>query len=83
MILWNERAEATETTRANLAVYLDDAWWTPALDCGLLPGIERDRLLANGEIAERVITRADVVRARALATLSSLRGWRPAVLVDP
>jgi para-aminobenzoate synthetase/4-amino-4-deoxychorismate lyase len=83
VILWNERGEVTETTRANLAVLLEGRWWTPALECGLLPGIERARLLESGELRERVITRVDVERATALATLSSLRGWRKAVLVAP
>ena len=83
VILMNEREEVTETTRANLAVLIDGTWWTPQLECGLLPGIERGRLLEAGELRERVIRRSDLTRATALATLSSLRGWRTAVLVAP
>jgi para-aminobenzoate synthetase / 4-amino-4-deoxychorismate lyase len=78
VVLTNERGEVTETTRANLAVYVDGQWGTPPLDCGLLPGIERARLLATGQLVERVMTVDDLRNAEAVATLSSLRGWRRA-----
>jgi para-aminobenzoate synthetase / 4-amino-4-deoxychorismate lyase len=78
VVLVNERGEVTETTRANLAVRIDDRWWTPSLDCGLLPGIERARLLRTGHLTERVVTVEQLRHAASVATLSSLRGWRPA-----
>lgn len=78
VILVNERGEVTETTRANLAVHLDGQWYTPPLDCGLLPGVERAHRLAEGQLVERVITVGDLHRAEGIATLSSLRGWRTA-----
>ncbi len=78
VVLVNERGEITETTRANLAVRLAGQWQTPALHCGLLPGIERARLLAAGALTERVMTVDDLREAEAVATLSSLRGWRAA-----
>ncbi len=71
----------TETTRANLAVQLDGRWWTPARTCGLLAGIERGHLLSQAVLAERWLTVADLQRATGLATMSSLRGWREAVLI--
>ena len=77
----NERGEVTETTIANLAVRLGGGWWTPALACGLLPGVERARLLRIGDLTERIITVADVASADELAVVSSLRGWRRAMLV--
>jgi para-aminobenzoate synthetase/4-amino-4-deoxychorismate lyase len=82
VILVNEADEVTETSRANLAVLIDGEWFTPALRCGLLPGIERGRLLDEGRLVERVITRSMCECAPALATLSSLRGWRDAILVS-
>ena len=78
VVLVNERSELTETTRANLAVCLRGQWCTPPLDCGLLPGIERARLIASGRLIEKVITVEDLHRAEGAATLSSLRGWRAA-----
>ncbi len=81
VILVNERGEVTETTRATLAVRLGDQWCTPPLRCGLLPGIQRARDLADGRLVERVITVDDLLGAHSVATLSSLRGWRAARVV--
>lgn len=81
-VLYNERGEVTETTIANLVVRLDDRWWTPPLDCGLLPGVERQRLIDTGQLGERTITIADLHHADGLAVVNSLRGWRPATLAD-
>ncbi|HEX4361593.1 MAG TPA: aminodeoxychorismate synthase component I [Pseudonocardia sp.] len=82
VVLRNERGELTETTIANLAVRLAGRWWTPPLSAGCLPGVERGRLVELGELAERTLYPADLVRADGLAVLNSLRGWRPAVLAD-
>jgi para-aminobenzoate synthetase/4-amino-4-deoxychorismate lyase len=82
VVLINEKGHVTETTRANLAILLRGQWWTPPLDSGLLPGVERARLVESGVLAERVLTPADVVAADALGLVSSLRGWRRAGLVD-
>ncbi len=82
VVLVNARGELTETTIANLAVRLDGRWWTPPLDCGLLPGVERAALLADGTLAERVIGLGDLGRAEGLAVLSSVRGWRRAELAQ-
>ena len=79
-ILVNGRGEITETPIANIAVHLDGHWWTPPIASGCLPGIERERLIADHQLAERVLTVADARRADRLALVSSLRGWRPATL---
>jgi para-aminobenzoate synthetase/4-amino-4-deoxychorismate lyase len=82
VVLVNERGELTETSRANIAVQLHGQWWTPPLESGCLPGVERGRLLELGVIAERVLTEGELHRAEGLAVLSSLRGWRSAVLIS-
>ncbi len=82
VVLVNERGEITETTRANIAVRLGGQWCTPPLACGLLPGIQRARDLADGRLVERVITVDDLRAAHDVATLSSLRGWRAACVVQ-
>ena len=83
VILVNRRGELTETTRANLAVLLDGHWCTPPLTSGLLPGIERARMLREGTVIERVVTLEDLERSSGIATMSSLRGWRLCVIVAP
>jgi para-aminobenzoate synthetase/4-amino-4-deoxychorismate lyase len=81
VVLVNDRSEVTESTIANLAVRLGDVWVTPPIDAGLLPGTYRSVLLREGALIERPVT-VDVFRgAEELALLSSVRGWRPAVLV--
>ncbi len=83
VILINERGEATEATIANLAVSLNGRWWTPPVDSGCLPGIQRARLLEAGLLSERVISLADLNSAEEIALVSSLRGWRRARLWTP
>jgi para-aminobenzoate synthetase/4-amino-4-deoxychorismate lyase len=80
VVLVNERGEVTETSTANIAVRLDGRRWTPPLGDGCLPGVERRRLVADGVLAERVLTPADLRRADELALVNALRGRRPAVL---
>lgn len=80
VILVNKRGEPTETTVANLAVRLDGKWWTPPVETGCLPGIERARLVEQGRLVERTITVAELYVADAVALVSSLRGWRAATL---
>lgn len=80
-ILVNDRGEVTETPIANVAVRIDDAWWTPPRQAGLLAGTARARLLRDGTLRERSITVAELRRADELALVSSVRGWRAATLV--
>jgi para-aminobenzoate synthetase/4-amino-4-deoxychorismate lyase len=82
VVLVNERGEVTEATRANLCVLLGGRWCTPPIECGLLPGVERARLVALGHLHERVVTIDDLGRAEGVATISSLRGWRDARLCE-
>ncbi len=80
VVLVNTRGQLTESSRANLAVRLDGQWLTPPLDCGLLPGTFRERLLERGRLREAVLVRDDLARAEAVAVVNSVRGWMRAVL---
>ncbi|MGD9613297.1 MAG: aminodeoxychorismate synthase component I [Kiritimatiellia bacterium] len=82
VLLWNDAGEATESTRANLAVEIDGALCTPPVDCGLLPGVARAELLARGVLRERRISRDELRGAPRLFLLNSVRGLFPAAL-DP
>lgn len=81
-LLYNEAGEITETTFGNVAALLDGRWVTPALSCGLLPGVGRAQALRSGRVQEAVLRLADVPRVQAWAFLNSLRDWLPAQLVD-
>ncbi|MEJ2865200.1 chorismate-binding protein [Actinomycetospora flava] len=80
VVLVNTRGEVVETTVASLAVLLDGTWCTPPLAAGALPGVERAVRVERGELTERTLRPEDLERADGLAVVSSLRGWRDAVL---
>ncbi len=81
VVLVNQRGEVTETTRASLVVQIGGRWWTPPVRSGCLPGVGRAVLLDRGVVAERVLSVDDLVAAAAIGVVSSLRGWRTAVVV--
>ncbi len=81
-VLWNAEGEITECTRGNVALLLDGRWVTPALHCGLLPGVGRAHALAAGRVVEAVVRLQDLPRVESLAFVNSLRGWIPASLAQ-
>lgn len=81
VVLVNDRGEVTESTIANLAVRLEGVWVTPPIDAGLLPGTYRAVLLREGRLIERPVTVVELRGGGELALVSSVRGWRPAVIV--
>ena len=82
VLLWNEDDELTEFMNGNLVVELQGQRFTPPRECGLLAGTMRAELLAQGEIVERVITRADLAHVSRLWLINSVRGWVPVYLDD-
>jgi para-aminobenzoate synthetase/4-amino-4-deoxychorismate lyase len=75
VLLWNEQGELTELTIGNLVLELDGCRWTPPRQCGLLAGVLRAELLAQGLIRERVLRPEDLARATGLWLINSVRGW--------
>ncbi len=74
VLLFNERGELTESTRANLVVELDGALFTPPICSGLLPGTLRAHLLDRGTVSEQVLAVADLERCTRLFLANSVRG---------
>lgn len=74
VLLVNERGHITEGTISNVAIYADAEWRTPPLSDGLLPGVERSRLLASGEVKEGSITLRDLIHAERIRLFNSVRG---------
>jgi para-aminobenzoate synthetase/4-amino-4-deoxychorismate lyase len=81
-ILVNEHGNVTECLIGNLAVLIDGRWYTPPVEDGLLPGLFRAKLLAEGVLAERSLTVREVSTARALARINSVSAWVPLSLVQ-
>jgi para-aminobenzoate synthetase/4-amino-4-deoxychorismate lyase len=79
VILWNEEEQVTEGTEANVVVLRDGVKVTPAIECGVLPGTLRAELLESGEIVEGVISRDELLAARDIWLINSVRGWMKAV----
>jgi para-aminobenzoate synthetase/4-amino-4-deoxychorismate lyase len=82
VLLWNERGELTESTRANVVVELPEGRFTPPVECGLLPGTLRSRLLVEGRLRERRM-RVGEIAGRRLLLVNSVQGWSEARLVGP
>lgn len=80
-ILYNEEGQITECTRGNVAMLLDGRWVTPALECGLLPGVGRSEALRTGHLSEAVVRLQDIPRVQEWMFLNSLRGRIAAQLV--
>ena len=76
--MFNSTGQVTETTIANVAVRLNAAasaqWVTPAESCGLLPGMARKQMLADGELVEGVVTVDELREASEVSALDPRRG---------
>jgi para-aminobenzoate synthetase/4-amino-4-deoxychorismate lyase len=72
----NERGEVTEGSYNNIVVSRHGELLTPALMCGLLPGLLREELIEVGAIREAVLTLGDLKDADTIWLINSVRGWR-------
>ena len=81
MIFWNERGEITEATDANIVAEIDGKLVTPPVSCGLLAGTFRAELLAHGKIIEQRLSKKDLLDAKRVWLINSLRGWMAAQLL--
>jgi para-aminobenzoate synthetase/4-amino-4-deoxychorismate lyase len=70
----NERGELTEGARTNLFVRIKGVLYTPPLECGLLPGVLRRRMLAAKKCRERILYPADLKKAEVVYCGNSVRG---------
>jgi para-aminobenzoate synthetase/4-amino-4-deoxychorismate lyase len=75
LIFWNERGEITESSIANVVVPIDGELCTPPRESGLLAGVFRNHLLAEGKIRERVITIDEFQNASEFFLINSIRKW--------
>lgn len=81
-LLRNAEGQLCEGTITSIFLRRDGRLLTPPLRCGLLPGVLRETLLAEGRAEEAVLTEADLPRGQ-LYCGNALRGLIPARLVDP
>ncbi len=60
VVFCNERGEVCEGARSNIFVERDGLLLTPPLSCGLLPGVLRAELIAQGRAREAVLRPGDL-----------------------
>jgi para-aminobenzoate synthetase/4-amino-4-deoxychorismate lyase len=77
-LLWNARGEVTESSIANVIVEQDGRRVTPSVSSGLLAGVERSALLAEGGLEEGVVRVADLRRGQRIWLANSVRGLQEA-----
>lgn len=83
LLFLNERGELCEGTITNLFLGMPDGrCLTPALSCGLLPGILREEMLEKDSVTEARLTLTDLQKARTVHMGNSLRGLIPVELVN-
>lgn len=81
VLFMNEKGELTEAANNNIFMEIGGKLFTPPVECGLLPGIYRQHLLATDPRAsERVLTPDDLKASDAVYLCNSVRGLRKVTL---
>ncbi|MEK9198401.1 aminodeoxychorismate synthase component I [Ureibacillus sp. FSL E2-3493] len=75
VLLWNEKKELTEFTNGNVVLEIDGVLWTPPIECGLLAGTFREKLLNEGKIHEKVLTLDHLNACSQIWFINSVRNW--------
>lgn len=74
VIYLNERGELAEGSRTTIFIERDGALLTPPLSSGLLPGVLRGALMADGRVREALLTIDDLNSADRVFLGNSVRG---------
>jgi para-aminobenzoate synthetase/4-amino-4-deoxychorismate lyase len=77
-ILFNNAGQLCETCIGNVVYKINNEWFTPPSEVGLLKGIYRQSLLEQGVLREAVLRIEDMKTVEAFAIINSVRGWVPA-----
>jgi para-aminobenzoate synthetase/4-amino-4-deoxychorismate lyase len=82
VLFLNLCGELTEGAISNVFIETDGRWFTPPVECGLLPGVYRRHLLeTRPEIEERVLTLDDLRTADAIYLANAVRGLRSVEII--
>ena len=81
VLFLNEKGEVTEGAISNLFIEKDGRWFTPPVECGLLPGVYRRHLLATWkDLEERLLSLQDLRGADGVYLANAVRGLRKVVI---
>jgi para-aminobenzoate synthetase/4-amino-4-deoxychorismate lyase len=82
VIFRNQADEVSEGCFNSIVVSMAGKLLTPALECGLLPGVLREELLEVGAISEARLTLVDLQAADRIWLVNSVRGWRECTITQ-
>ena len=81
VLFLNTREEITEGAVHNVFIERSGRWYTPPIDCGVLPGVYRRHLLTTRHNSEeRVLTLNDLKAADCVYICNAVRGLRRATI---
>lgn len=76
-VFFNEKGELTENSIANIVIEKQGKMYTPPVECGILKGILRDKLLKENKLIEKKLYKSDLINADNIYLINSVRGmWR-------
>jgi para-aminobenzoate synthetase/4-amino-4-deoxychorismate lyase len=81
LVFYNEKDEITETLIGNIVMEIDNRFYTPPIECGLLGGVFREWLISRNFIQEKIIKKEDIYRATRIYRVNSVRKWQRCRLV--
>lgn len=73
-IFFNEKGELTEGSRSNVVLQFGDELFTPPVECGLLNGVLRQKLIDKYKVKEKILYREDLEKADKIFCINSVRG---------
>lgn len=83
VIFLNESAALTEGAISNIFLYANNKWITPALTCGVLPGVYRSTLVSSlPAVVEREVYSADLIAAEKIFVCNALHGVRAVTRIE-
>jgi len=79
VVFTNEYGEVTEGTFNNIFIRKGAKWYTPPIECGVLPGVQRQAILASSDIYAQEMTLSvdDLQGADEINLTNSVRGMVP------
>ena len=84
IVFLNEKGEVAEGARSNVIIRKGSQYFTPPINCGLLPGLFREFLLESQDmhLQERVLYSKDVFCADEVFLCNSVRGLQKVEIVN-
>lgn len=73
-IFFNQKGELTEGARSNLVLKINNDFFTPPVNVGILNGVMRQKMLKSKKLKEKVLYKEDIYKAQKIFCINSIRG---------